>query len=82
MHWFNDSLRIGITPRVDEPLRTLCTTQVVDDLQGTGNEEWKTDVALGINPTNRGAIEAPTVRATPVMPAAADRSSGSTTAMV
>src|SRR5882724_11739318 len=35
-----------------------------------------------INPANKGAIAAPIVRATPVMPAAADRSSGRTTAMV
>ena len=32
-------------------------------------------------PTNHGAIEAPTVRATPVIPAAAERSSGRTTAI-
>ncbi len=35
-----------------------------------------------INPTNTGATEAPTVRATPVTPAAADRSSGRTIAIV
>src|SRR5436309_476015 len=34
------------------------------------------------NPAKSGAIAAPVVRATPVMPAVADRSSGRTTAMV
>jgi len=35
-----------------------------------------------MKPTNRGLIAAPIVRATLVMPAAADRSSGLTTAMM
>ncbi len=35
-----------------------------------------------MNPTNNGLTAAPVVRATPVMPAAADRSSALTTAMV
>src|SRR6202163_3016680 len=35
-----------------------------------------------INPTNNGLIAAPVVRATPVIPAAAERSSALTTAMV
>src|SRR6202521_2321840 len=35
-----------------------------------------------INPTNKGLIAAPVVRATPVIPAAAERSSGLTTAIV
>ena len=34
-----------------------------------------------IHPANSGAIAAPVVRATPVIPAAAERSSGPTTAM-
>ena len=35
-----------------------------------------------INPANKGLIAAPIVRATPVIPAAAERSSGRTTAIV
>ena len=40
------------------------------------------DGRANINPTNSGLIAAPVVRATPVIPAAADRSSALTTAMV
>ncbi len=39
------------------------------------------DGRANINPTNNGLIAAPVVRATPVIPAAADRSSALTTAM-
>src|SRR5690242_330164 len=39
------------------------------------------DGRANIHPANTGAIAAPVVRATPVIPAAADRSSGRTTAM-
>src|ERR1700687_5448799 len=35
-----------------------------------------------MNPTNKGLIAAPAVRATPVIPAAAERSSAGTTAIV
>src|SRR6266404_4990765 len=40
------------------------------------------DGRANINPTNNGLMAAPVVRATPVIPAAADRSSALTTAMV
>ena len=53
--------------------------QVVRDLQCAGDEERQVDPIRA--PTNNGLIAAPSVRATPVMPAAAARSSGATTAI-
>jgi SOS response associated peptidase (SRAP) len=63
----------------------LSTEQkVVGDLQSSRDGKWKVDQARpGEHESNkRRRMAAPIVRATPVIPAAADRSSGRTTAIV
>ncbi|SRR5258708_6045231 len=46
------------------------------------NGTFMSDGRANRKPANNGAIAAPVVRATPVMPAVADRTSGRTTAIV